>query len=209
VVHVKTSFSILALARLHTPSLALGLLVCTAACGRTGLDLPDDLGFPVAEDASPDAAAPDEGPDAPPEAEAAPPAVDATPPPATASSVDPCANMPPIPCPGGGYEYCVAGHYSECPKRCAACVPGSTRVCFLTYCKSWGVQTCAADGLSFGVCEETSPPSQCASTAEGSQSSPALEQCCIDSGNCCQDLYDLNGDGDTSDQVGNCSGTTC
>ncbi len=117
--------------------------------------------------------------------------------------------MPPVPCPGGGYAYCVAGHYSECPKRCAACVPGSSRVCFITYCKSWGVQTCAADGLSFGVCEESEPPSQCAGTAEGDKASPALEQCCIDSGNCCQDLFDLNGDGNTSDQVGSCSGTTC
>jgi hypothetical protein len=125
------------------------------------------------------------------------------------ATVDPCADMPPVPCPGGGFEYCVAGHYSECPKRCAACVPGSTRVCFITYCRSWGVQTCAADGLSFGVCEETSPPSQCASTADSDKMSPALEQCCVDSGNCCQDLYDLNGNGDTSDQVGNCSGTTC
>jgi len=103
----------------------------------------------------------------------------------------------------------VAGHYSQCPKRCAACVPGSTRVCFITYCKAWGAQTCAADGLSFGVCEESSPPDQCAPAADGDKATPALEQCCIDSGHCCQDLFDLNGNGDTSDMVGNCSGTTC
>jgi hypothetical protein len=122
---------------------------------------------------------------------------------------DPCAGMPPVPCSGGGYQYCVAGHYSECPKVCGVCVPGSTRVCFKTYCTRWGTQTCAADGLSFGFCQERSAPSQCASIANQDKTSPALEQCCIDSGYCCQDLFDLNGDGNYGDLVGSCSGTSC
>jgi hypothetical protein len=216
VVHVR-SF-LLSLVRLHSPSLALGLLIGigAAGCGRTELDVLDYYP-PLApvEDAAQDASEPDAGLEAEAEAEAAPPVEhtvdtpDAAPPPAVTAAVDPCANMPPVPCPGGGYEYCVAGHYSECPMRCSVCVPGSSRVCFITYCKSWGVQTCASDGLSFGACEESSPPSQCAPSEVGDKPSPALEQCCINSGNCCQDLFDLNGNGDTSDQVGSCSGTTC
>lgn len=122
---------------------------------------------------------------------------------------DPCAGMPPVPCPGGGYEYCVAGHYSECPKRCGLCVPGSTRVCFLTYCRRWGTQTCSADGLSFGFCEEHSPPPQCASIAAQDKTSPALEQCCIDNGYCCEDLFDLDGDGNSGDLIGSCGKTSC
>ena len=88
-------------------------------------------------------------------------------------------------------------------------MPGSTRVCFISYCNSWGVQTCAADGLSFGVCRETPPPAQCDSIAKENKSSPALEQCCLDSGGCCEDVYDLNGNGNTSEQIGRCSGTSC
>jgi hypothetical protein len=188
-----------------------------AACGgRVGLldGVPerspgaDDAGQQVA---SPEAAAPSPTPTA----DAAADAVVSSPPPAsTAMSTpvapsDPCATMPPIPCPGGGFEYCVAGHYSACPTRCGACIPGSSRVCFITYCNAWGVQTCSSDGLSFGYCQENSPPSQCQSIADDDKSSPALEQCCIDSGNCCQDLYDLNGNGDTTDLIGSCSGTSC
>jgi hypothetical protein len=179
-------------------------VVLLASCGgRTPLDVPGQA--PLAgDDAGQDASVPD---DAPPEA--APDAVEATPPSQPPPSSDPCAGMPPIPCPGGGFEYCVAGHYSQCPKRCGACVPGSTRVCFITYCKAWGTQTCAADGLAFGPCQESAPPSQCASLAEDGTASAALEQCCIDGGHCCKDTFDLNGNGDTNEQLGNCSGTTC
>ncbi|MGH7436070.1 MAG: hypothetical protein ACRENE_10390, partial [Polyangiaceae bacterium] len=70
------------------------------------------------------------------------------------ADTDPCSGMPPMPCPGGGHSYCVNGHYSQCPQRCGICVPGSTRVCFQTYCSHWGIQVCAADGLSFGFCKE-------------------------------------------------------
>jgi hypothetical protein len=189
---------------LHTLSLAAALPVLFWACGRTELDVGE-----AADVATPDgvvAAAPslvEASPEGSPEAspEVAPPTPTAT--------ADPCADMPPVPCPGGGFEYCVAGHYSECPKRCAACVPGSQRVCFIAYCLRWGIQTCAADGLSFGSCRESPPPAACASLADQSQPAPALEQCCIDNGFCCEDRFDLNGDGNTSDQLGQCSGTTC
>ncbi len=200
---IRPLLTVVRVVRLHSPSLAFGLAVGLAACGgRTPLLVAEEIPPPAADDAGADGAVPD--------AAALEHVVDAAPPrPPPPPPADPCANMPPIPCPGGGSQYCVAGHYSECPKRCAVCVPGSTRICFIAYCKSWGVQTCTTDGLSFGYCQEGSPPSQCESVADESRQSPALEQCCIDSGNCCQDLFDLNGNGSTSDQVGNCSGTTC
>jgi hypothetical protein len=126
-----------------------------------------------------------------------------------ATMADPCADMPPVPCPGGGSQYCVAGQYSACPKVCGICVPGSTRVCFKTYCTHWGTQTCAADGLSFGHCQEGPAPSKCAMIANEDKTVPALEQCCIDTGNCCDDLFDLNGDGNYDDSVGACANTSC
>jgi len=195
--------------RLHGPSLALpcAVAIITAlliGCSRTGLDL-DDGFFPIVDAAD----------DSPPEAGAKVEVeVDATRDVATAvvaaaTPPDPCANMPPIPCPGGGFEYCVAGAYSACPRRCDLCVPGSQQVCFLTYCHAWGVQTCAADGQSFGYCQEQSPPTQCASIADQDQVSVALEQCCIDNGYCCADAFDLNGNGMKGDPIGQCSQVAC
>jgi hypothetical protein len=196
-------------ARLHSPSLVGALAAVLLACGgRAGLlD-----GLAPEADASLEAAAPAVSstpppmvPEASPPLASAPEAEASSPPPVS----DPCATMPPIPCPGGGYQYCVAGDYSACPMRCGVCVPGSSRVCFIGYCKAWGTQTCGSDGLSFGACQEGSPPSQCASAADSDKASAALEQCCVDAGYCCEDLFDLNGNGSTTDQVGSCSGTSC
>ena len=64
-------------------------------------------------------------------------------------------DQPSIPCPNGGYRFCVGGHYSECPRRCDVCVPGSKRTCITTFCTFWGSQTCADDGMSFGTCKES------------------------------------------------------
>jgi hypothetical protein len=177
---------------LHGSSLALGL-VLLACGGRTPLGALGSESFVAGDDASLDATGPSNVPDV---VEAAP-------------DSDPCAGMPPVPCPGGGYQYCANGHYGECPKLCGLCVPGSTRVCFMTYCWRWGTQTCAADGLSFGFCQEHAPPSQCSSIAGEYGASPELEQCCIDNGYCCEDRFDLNGDGNTGDQIGRCTATSC
>jgi len=199
---------------LHGPSLALASVAAITAlltgCSRTGLEIGDGF-LPVGDAAD----------DAPSEAEVDAPQDVAAPqdvvspqdvaPAVVASSTpqDPCANKPPIPCPGGGFEYCVAGAYSACPQRCDLCVPGSQQVCFLTYCHSWGVQTCAADGESFGYCQEQSPPAACASIADQDQITVALEQCCIDNGFCCEDTFDLNGNGKTGDPIGQCSQVAC
>lgn len=115
----------------------------------------------------------------------------------------------PVPCPGGGERYCVAGRMSACPTRCETCVPGSERVCFLSYCTYWAAQVCAADGRSFGVCRERSVPSECRSVAEQHKDSPELEQCCIDNGYCCRDEYDLDNDGNRSEMLGQCDDVSC
>src|SRR5262249_50251711 len=60
-------------------------------------------------------------------------------------------DQPAIPCPNGGSRYCVSGRYSECPRRCEVCIPGSQRECFTSFCLFWGTQTCASDGRSFST----------------------------------------------------------
>jgi len=114
-------------------------------------------------------------------------------------------------CPGGGFSYCVAGKMSACPKRCETCVPGSERVCFVSYCSSWGRQTCTADGRTFGVCEEELKiPSVCrhaAPTLGGDLRD--LAQCCLEQGFCCSDSEDLDNDGDRRESVGRCEDVTC
>jgi hypothetical protein len=117
--------------------------------------------------------------------------------------------LPAIPCPNGGARYCVAGVYSECPRRCEVCVPGSQRECFTSFCTFWGVQACASDGRSFGACREVQVPTACKAIAEKSMRSRALEQCCIDEGFCCLDEFDLNKNGDRTDMVGRCDTVMC
>jgi|SRR5579872_2901316 len=193
---------------LHAPSLrllgVLGFVAAVGGCGRSELAV-DDQAPPDEAGAVPDAAA-----DAEAEAEAAAPeAAPSVAVPDVQPPSDPCQDAAPIPCPGGGARYCVAGHYSDCPTRCVACVPGSVRVCMLSYCEYWGTQTCAADGQSFGYCVEAAPPSECRDVARSSHDSSDLEQCCLDHGFCCRDDFDLNHNGNTTEQIGQCTGVTC
>jgi hypothetical protein len=118
-------------------------------------------------------------------------------------------DLPSVPCPGGGFRYCVGGKTSECPERCDVCLPGSERVCFTSFCTFWGTQTCAADGRGFGSCREISVPPECEDIALDHQRSRELEQCCLDNGYCCVDDFDLDHDGDTHDLVGQCSEVSC
>lgn len=113
------------------------------------------------------------------------------------------------PCAGGGSRYCIAGRLSECPRRCEVCVPGSRRVCQVPFCTSWGVQVCAGDGRSFGICNEIPVPSDCAAVAKDRKRSSELEQCCIDRGYCCLDEFDLDHDGDRSEMLGRCEAVAC
>ena len=118
-------------------------------------------------------------------------------------------NQPAIPCPDGGNRYCVGGRYSDCPRRCDVCVPGSKRTCITSYCTFWGSQTCSADGQSFGRCDESRPPPECEAIANKMMRSPALEMCCLDNGYCCVDEFDLDHDGDRTEMLGRCEAVVC
>lgn len=115
----------------------------------------------------------------------------------------------PLACPGGGFRYCVSGAYSACPQRCETCVPGSERICLLSYCLYWGIQTCTSDGRGWSSCREANPPQACSKIAQTKQKSRQLQQCCIDNGYCCVDEFDLDGDGSKKDVLGQCDEVLC
>jgi hypothetical protein len=193
------------------PVLLAALALGGASCGRSELD--DVLKVSAAHvDAAAPEAPRDLPPDRPPVKEAGPPCKPA---PETCNGIDDDCNgqiddnLPPIPCPNGGDRYCVAGRYSDCPRRCDACVPGSQRTCITSFCTFWGTQSCAADGRSFGTCKETLAPLPCRDIANKMQRSPELEQCCIMNGFCCVDEFDLDHDGDHTNMLGRCEAVVC
>jgi hypothetical protein len=114
-----------------------------------------------------------------------------------------------VPCPGGGTRYCIAGRLSECPRRCETCMPGSERVCFLSYCTFWALQTCTADGRGFSACREETVPNECRHAVHGTRKTRELEQCCLDNGYCCMDDFDLDEDGITREMIGQCDEVRC
>ena len=118
-------------------------------------------------------------------------------------------DQPAIPCPNGGSRLCIGGHYSDCPRRCQVCVPGSKRTCITSFCTFWGSQECAMDGMSFGRCVESQPPPECAEIASRMQRSKELELCCIAHDFCCVDEFDINGNKDTTEMLGRCESITC
>jgi hypothetical protein len=117
--------------------------------------------------------------------------------------------LPAIPCPEGGERLCVGGNYSDCPRRCEVCVPGSKRTCITSFCTYWGNQSCASDGRSWGACRETEAPPQCRDVANRMMRSPALEKCCIENNFCCVDEFDLDNDGDRTEMLGRCEAVVC
>jgi hypothetical protein len=201
---------------------SIGLLVAASACGRTELD-PFGRQPIVVHDAAivdhPPDVPRDVPPDVPPDllpdlgVERGPTCV---PDPETCNGKDDDCDgrvdedQPPIVCPKGGERYCVAGSYSECPRRCDVCNPGSTRTCFTSFCTFWGSQSCAADGRSWSTCaEERTVPDVCKQVAENMMRSPELEMCCLQAGHCCLDAFDLDNDGDSSEQLGRCDTVSC
>jgi hypothetical protein len=192
---------------------ALIALVATGACARTGLDPSELEGAPtrggsesVAEpDASVTPSVPSARPGAPEPCEPAPEICNLR--------DDDCNgrvdDLPPVPCAAGGFRYCVAGKQSACPDRCETCVPGSERICFVSYCTFWGVQTCAADGRGFGPCREEHAPSPCSRYSRTRDDLERLEQCCVEQGYCCVDARDLDEDGDRREMLGRCDEVLC
>jgi len=94
-----------------------------------------------------------------------------------------------------------------CPTGTCICVPGSERYCDTPAYSLWGTQTCSDDGLRWGTCSEVSIPDSCSHTDYGY--SPSAEECCVASGFCCQDAWNLDGDTETWDSVGSCNAITC
>jgi hypothetical protein len=209
-------------------STAALLLLCVAACARTGL-YPGELseGDPGDSGGSTSSGGFGVGGAAQPIPSNVPPTTDAG---ATSVPLEGPARCDPSPeacngrdddrngavddlpaqaCPGGGFRFCVAGRLSECPKRCEVCVPGSVRICQNPFCTFWGEQECAADGQGFGTCREANPPPECATVARKHQESRELEQCCIDNGYCCLDEHDIDRDGDRREMLGACGDVTC
>jgi len=112
------------------------------------------------------------------------------------------------PPPGGGDEPPPGGgdEPPPGPPGCE-CIPGAWRYCDTpTYCR-WGVQYCNADGMDWGRCNETSIPLVCMFIA--SWYSPEAEACCMAAGFCCQDMWDLDFDGDTWESLGDCTDIEC
>jgi hypothetical protein len=118
-------------------------------------------------------------------------------------------DVPAEACPGGGFRYCVAARLSECPRRCDVCVAGSVRICQNPFCSFWGEQECAADGQGFGHCREAQPPPECRAIARKFENSKELERCCLENGYCCLDQYDIDGDGDRGEMLGACGDIAC
>ena len=186
------------------------------------LEVSPDVSGDLAPDLRPDLAADvpvDRPREAAPESAPPPPPADAGPvchpQPEACNGVDDDCNgkvddgLPAIPCPNGGERYCVSGKYSECPRRCEVCVPGSERECFTTFCTFWGTQACASDGRSFGPCRESHVPAACKAITDEAKRSAELETCCIAQGLCCLDEFDLDNDGDRAEMLGRCDAVTC
>lgn len=61
--------------------------------------------------------------------------------------------------------------------------------------------------MAWGRCVETSPPLVCRLVS--SYYSAEAEACCIANGNCCQDYWDLDFDGDRMEGLGDCTDIEC
>ncbi len=96
---------------------------------------------------------------------------------------------------------------SECCDECI-CVPGRARWCDDPRYSGIGIQPCAESGLEWGACHEASYTPVACDDVEFWYS-PAYERCLIDAGECAQDMWDLDGDGDTWESLGDCADIVC
>lgn len=102
-------------------------------------------------------------------------------------------------------EYCGDGVDNDCngtiDETCdgAACNPHDRRYCVMLNYGRWGSQTCNEEGWAWSDCDEVAVPNEC---VDFSWYSPAAEICCVEQdGPCCQDQWDLDGDGDIYDSL--------
>ena len=87
------------------------------------------------------------------------------------------------------------------------CIVGAWRYCDTPAYGYWGTQYCLENGLEWGRCTETAIPEPCAEVEVWY--SPRAVECCIENDFCCQDMWDIDHDGDTWDSLGNCVDVLC
>lgn len=96
-----------------------------------------------------------------------------------------------------------------CPVQGCLCYPGAHRWCMLGHISWWGLQYCQEDALTWGRCSVVSELPGYEVCSEEGWFSPEFETCMVDRDACIQDMYDLDGDGDTWESLGGCEGIVC
>jgi hypothetical protein len=102
------------------------------------------------------------------------------------------------------------GHVDETCDACCddcLCVPGALRWCDDPAYSRLGEQECVASGMEWGRCSEAYLPEVCA--AVDGWYSPAFEECLVANGECAQDMWDLDNDGDRWESLGDCTDIVC
>ena len=100
---------------------------------------------------------------------------------------------------------CAVGGCED-PDAETECEPGSCRICSPPAYDGFGTQTCVRDG-TWGPCNEEHIVEEC--HHDGGWYSPCEAACCVMRGYCCQDMWDLDRDGDTWESLGECGERGC
>jgi len=115
----------------------------------------------------------------------------------------------PIPdggCAAGAVECCGDGSDDDCDTETdesdcrphGACASGTLRHCDAGTEWGWGLQRCPASGDAWGACTEDAPAPGCGLTGVVGWD----PNCCNLSGACCEDTWDADADGRTTDSYG-------
>ena len=99
------------------------------------------------------------------------------------------------------------GHVDEGCDDCM-CLPGSVRWCDAPAYDMISWQRCDEGGMEWEPCDNDDRLSDACMDVEAWYS-PRFEECLINSGECAQDLWDLDSDGDTWESLGTCPDPVC
>lgn len=101
------------------------------------------------------------------------------------------------------------GHVDETCEGCV-CTPGSWRYSVDDggYGSLWAIPYCNEDGSGWGrTYEIPAIPEPC--DLIDHWYSPPAQECCIEQGWCCQDMWDMDSDGDIWESLGRCPDPIC